>query len=374
MFSVAFVGTGAKTPPPGTKGFAMAYRHASGYARLPQCQLVACADIVRENAQAFAEAFGIDGVYTDVSTMLDAANPDIVSIATPPGTHADIVTACARHPSVRAIHCEKPMALTWGDAKRMVAVCDAADVQLTFNHQYRFGEPFRRMKALLDAGEIGTLERIEFADRDLYDTGTHLFDLADYMTDGTPVEWVLAQVEYSVENRWFGTHNENQGLAQWKYDSGVYGLAATGWGADMIGCFLRLVGSEGVIEIRHSTPALFVKTMGDWRAVDTGGEGVYGPPQSGRMGALLSRFGREERTTYVDRAIAHIVECLETDRESELSGKHALAATELIFACWESARRRGRVSLPLGVEDNPLESMVEAGDLRPATDSTHPET
>lgn len=38
----------------------------------------------------------------------------------------------------------------------------------------------------------------------------------------------------------------------------------------------------------------------------------------------------------------------------------------LIFATYQSARKRGRVSLPLGIEDNPLEAMIESGALDPA--------
>lgn len=65
-------------------------------------------------------------------------------------------------------------------------------------------------------------------------------------------------------------------------------------------------------------------------------------------------------------AIADIVPALKEGRESELCARNALNATELIFACWESARRRGRVDLPLMISDNPLEAMVESGELSPA--------
>jgi hypothetical protein len=40
-------------------------------------------------------------------------------------------------------------------------------------------------------------------------------------------------------------------------------------------------------------------------------------------------------------------------------------ATELIFAIYESVRRRGRVDLPLDAEDNPLEALVDAGEIVP---------
>ena len=48
-------------------------------------------------------------------------------------------------------------------------------------------------------------------------------------------------------------------------------------------------------------------------------------------------------------------------RQSELRVQNALNATEIIFAGYKSPRRRARVPLPLEIEDNPLESMVEAG-------------
>ena len=63
---------------------------------------------------------------------------------------------------------------------------------------------------------------------------------------------------------------------------------------------------------------------------------------------------------------ADVVRALEEGTDSELCAANALQATEIIFACWESARRRGRVELPLDIDDNPLEEMVASGALRPA--------
>jgi hypothetical protein len=51
---------------------------------------------------------------------------------------------------------------------------------------------------------------------------------------------------------------------------------------------------------------------------------------------------------------------LKTGREPELAGRRALQATELIFATYESSRKRGRVDLPLQIEDSPLLSMLQA--------------
>ena len=186
------------------------------------CRLIACADIVRPNAEKFAEKFDIalSSVYEDYQQMLREEEPDLVSVCVPPAIHADIVIGCAESDAVGAIHCEKPMATTWEDCERMVRVCEERDVRLTFNHQRRFGKPFTRAKELLDGGKIGSLIRIEIGGINLYDYGTHHFDLCGYYTDQASPKWVLAQIDYTEENVQFGAHNENQALAQWRYDDG----------------------------------------------------------------------------------------------------------------------------------------------------------
>jgi hypothetical protein len=59
--------------------------------------------------------------------------------------------------------------------------------------------------------------------------------------------------------------------------------------------------------------------------------------------------------------VLDLIDALKTGREPELAGRRALQATELIFATYESSRRRGRIDLPLTIEDSPFLSMVEEG-------------
>lgn len=60
---IAVVGTGANPNKRDRTGYAMAYRHARGYRRLDDCEIVSCADIVLENAERFAEEFDVPYVY-----------------------------------------------------------------------------------------------------------------------------------------------------------------------------------------------------------------------------------------------------------------------------------------------------------------------
>jgi len=131
--------------------------------------------------------------------MITTVEPDIVSVCTPP-THAEIIVDCARSGVVDAIHCEKPMDRTWADCERMVAVCEEEGVKLISNHQRRFGKPYRNAKELLDAGEIGDLERVEMAAPNIYDYGSHSIDLCNYFNDEGRAEWVISQLDYREED------------------------------------------------------------------------------------------------------------------------------------------------------------------------------
>lgn len=350
-FKVGVIGTGARRNAQGEPS-AMAYMHGNGYELLGDAvDIVACADVVPENSAAYAERYDVDRTYEDYREMLAEEELDIVSVCTWPHLHEEMVLAAARS-CVRAVHCEKPMADTWGGAKRMAAACAENGVQLTFNHMRRFGKPFRLAKKMLDEGQIGKLQRLQFGLYNLCDYGAHQFDMCGYFNDQSAPTWVFAQIDYRRERLVFGQHQENEALALWKYANGVYGQAITGEATEVINCHNRLVGSDGVIEVGprgEGLPVLRIWRNSEcsWEAVDCGGETCHGPD-------------------YHERAVAEVVRSLKDGTPSELRAENVLQAHELVFGCYESSRRRGRVDFPLEIEDNPLAAMVASGDLNPA--------
>ncbi|WP_226010377.1 Gfo/Idh/MocA family protein [Halomicrobium salinisoli] len=357
-YTVAVVGTGPDPENPTVESFAMGYRHAEAYRNHPDCELVACADVVPENAAAFAAEFGIDegDVFEDYEAMAEAVEPDLVSVTVPPDVHERVVVDLAETGVVDAVHCEKPMADTLAAAERMVETCEELDVQLTFNRQRRFGRPFTEAERLLEEGAIGDLRRVEIAWGDFFDTGAHTIDLAGMFNDEVPVEWVIAQLDYRDEDLRFGVHQENQMWAQWRYENGVYGVVSTGAGEDFLDCAMALRGTDGEIRIDvDDGPMLELRAGGDERAVDVDGETMH------RTGDEADRFG----SGFHDRAVADVVDALSSGEESQLSGRIGLQTARVVFGGYESVRRRGRVDLPAAVEGNPFLDLVDSGELSP---------
>ncbi len=338
-YRVGIIGTGRPWKSDGATGFGMSHWHAEGYKASPDAEIVALADINLDNARAFQAQHGGEHLYADYREMLANEALDIVSVCTWPHLHAEMVIAAAEA-GVKAVHSEKPMAPTFGEARRMVEVCKAHGVQLTFNHQRRFGPQFRAARDLLRSGAIGQLQRLEGVCPNLCDWGTHWFDMLFFYNDETPVDWLIGQIDIRDGKTFFALPHEGQGLSYFQYHNGVFGLMITGYGAEgMYGN--KLIGSEGTIEVKTSREdPLRIWAKGDSAprsiAVDTG------------------RIDLE----WVKDGVVELVESLKVGREPELSGRRALQATELIFATYESSRRRGRVDLPLTIEDSPLQMML----------------
>lgn len=225
----------------------------------------------------------------------------------------------------------------------MAAVCAERGVQLTFDHQRRFLRSFQTARQLIRDGVIGDLRRLEGACSNMFDWGTHWIDMFGYFNDETPGEWVIAQVDARRPVVIYGVPMETQGITQIRYRNGVTGLLFTGASEEAVGCQIRAVGGEGMIELHGKEPYVRVRGRGDAElrgvAVD---EGLHG-------------------NTAIDRGIADLIESLETNRTPLLAAENALKATELIFATYESARSRGRVDLPIAVEDHPFAAMIAAG-------------
>ncbi len=134
----------------------------SGFARRTQipgfracegAQVTAIASARRERAEAVAREFAIPFVGDDWREVVDHADVDLVSIVTPPATHLEMTLyALSRG---KAVLCEKPMAMNAAETAEMCRAANAAGVFAAIDHELRFLDGRRRMREMLQAGEVG---------------------------------------------------------------------------------------------------------------------------------------------------------------------------------------------------------------------------
>ncbi len=135
--------------------------HARLMADLPEVELVAVCDIIRERADSVAARYGAAAFY-DYEAMLDAVAVDGVLIATPHYDHLPM----AREAFRRRLHVlvEKPITVHARTARQMVAAYEEAKAEkpdLVFAAMFmqRTYGYWQKIKDLIDSGELGRLVR-----------------------------------------------------------------------------------------------------------------------------------------------------------------------------------------------------------------------
>ena len=108
----------------------------------------------RENARKMADTWDIPGVYTDYAEMIEDAELDAVVISTPNDSHYPIAMA-AMEAGLHVL-CEKPIALTYTQAREMAEVAEARRLKTLVPFTYRFMPTARYLKELIDEGYLGT--------------------------------------------------------------------------------------------------------------------------------------------------------------------------------------------------------------------------
>ena len=93
-------------------------------------------------------------VAPGLEDILESSDIDMVILATPNQTHADLVEQAAA--AGKHVMCEKPMALNLDECQRMIDACARGQVKLAIGHTLRFWGPFLKARELVQEGVIGT--------------------------------------------------------------------------------------------------------------------------------------------------------------------------------------------------------------------------
>lgn len=340
MYRVGVIGVGRGGQGIGTHS--IGYAHAYAYQHHDRSRIVAAADISSDNLNRFGQEFSVDSTYQDYRQMLFDAKLDIVSISAYVGTRREMVLA-AIDAGIRAIWCEKPLALSMDDGRWMVDLCRQRGVRLVVNHWRRYLPGFRDAKRMMTERRIGA--PIEFFATipawDLMGMGTHWFDLFRFFAGDQPVSWVMGQVRCTGDRKFSGQLMEEHGVAVVGFADGTRGVLDCGWGSNLGNVVLRLIGTDGLIDLADD---------GTLRVVDDAGLHVM-PAQHAR--------GKPAFHPMV-RVLQELIQWTEGGAAPEVSGPNALLSAELYLAAYESSLRGDRVDIPLTAQSRfPLDAIVE---------------
>ncbi|MBU6535988.1 Gfo/Idh/MocA family protein [Streptomyces mayonensis] len=137
----------------------MAARFTADLVDLPDAEVVAVASRTEASAKAFAERFGIARAYGAWETLARDEDVDVVYVATPHSAHRTAAGLCLE--AGRNVLCEKPFTLNVREAEELVALARRQGSFL-MEAMWMYCNPMvRRLKSLVDDGEIGELRSVQ---------------------------------------------------------------------------------------------------------------------------------------------------------------------------------------------------------------------
>jgi 1,5-anhydro-D-fructose reductase (1,5-anhydro-D-mannitol-forming) len=314
----------------GTGGFAGSATAPAIRALGSAGSLVAVVSRDRGRADAFAAQHGARRAYTDYADLLRDSEVDIVYICTPNAHHAEQALAAAR--AGKHVLCEKPLATSVADARRVVEAFEAAGLKLGTHFQTRHHTAFVEMKRLLEGRAIGNVILIQIevssganqlrswrADPALAGLGSinniavHPFDLLRYLL-GSEVREVTAMTDVGRS-----TELERMVLALLRFHNGAMAYVNANQRVPNFQPDIDVYGTEGrIVGVDCTRPF----REGELRVLTPSGEQVTHHSSKDAVVRSVAAF---------NDAVAH-------DREPNASGVDGLRSVQLTDAVIRSAR------------------------------------
>ncbi len=261
-----------------------------------------------DSAKEAAARLGIPRWYGSYQDLLDDPEIEAVYIPLPNHLHAEWTLAAAA--AGKHVLCEKPLAMTSADARRMIDACQDAGVKLMEAFMYRLHPMWVEVRRLVDDGVIGELVAIqsffsyhnvdpadirnipEFGGGALYDVGCYPVNVARMLFDSEPTG-VKASIRRDPD---FGTDVVTSAVLDFDGRHATF-TCSTQMESDQR---VAIQGTEGrlVVEIPFNIPpdrsARIVRYSGGMPPADPGIE-VYEIPAADQYGIQVDAFSRSVR-------------------------------------------------------------------------------
>ncbi len=316
--------------------------YAQTIAEMDGARLVAVATTDLASEGDVVAEYDVPNIFEDASEAFELDNVDAVVIATPTSTHCELVIDAAA--AGKAIFCEKPLALSRADSRRIIEAVEAAGVPLQVGFMRRYDPPYIEAKAAIEAGMIGHpitfkgigrdpfCPRPEFADPAhsgglIVDMGIHDMDLARWLMNAE-VERVTAEGTTMACPDLKAVGDFDNAVVNLRFENGAIGNVEVSRNA-FYGYDIRteVLGSEAAVRVGGDEIGPRILLMPDGESAR---DGTY----------LIRRFGTAYRAQ-----LREFVTCIRDGVPPRCTGEDALAAFEISLAATFAAQTGEPVTL-----------------------------
>lgn len=204
---------------------------ARNFAQHRGTRLHGVADLRLERAQATASEYGAEYATEDPERILHDPAIDLVVVATPAWTHYELTKAALEEDKHALVM--KPLTTDVGEAEELCRIADARGVVLAVDHTFIFTGAVQKMKALIDAGELGELYYFDSVRINLglfqsdvnvlWDLAPHDVSIMDYLMGSAPDDVAAVAMSHG------GSPTENIAYLTTRYDDAILAHVHVNW-------------------------------------------------------------------------------------------------------------------------------------------------
>jgi predicted dehydrogenase len=290
--------------------------------------------------------------HLQVTDALDEvlARPEVtaVVVATPAATHATLARRALE--AGKNVLVEKPLALSTADAVGLAELADERGLALMVGHTFEFVPAVRKMREILQAGEIGdalylhsqrlNLGRIQSDVNAFWSIGPHDVSIANYLLDSFP-EWVSAQGA-----RYLNAEVEDVVFVTLGYPGGTMANLHVSWLDPLKTRRVTVVGSRRMLVYDDLDGEARLKIFD--KGADRLESNAYGAWQYRlRDGAM--EVPRLDMSEPLATELSHFLECVRTGKRPEADGWNGVRVVAVLEAVDQSLAAAGAripVSMP----------------------------
>lgn len=323
-----------------------------------ELNIVAVCDILPEKMESLLAKYDLQNDksitrYADYKEMIEAEKPELVSIATESGIHAEIALYCIKN-KINVI-IEKPMAMSMEDADKIIEAAKVNNVKVSACHQNRFNVAIQELRKAIEAGRFGKLSHGSIhvrwnRDHGYYDQASwrgtwaqdggalmnqciHGIDLLRWMM-GDEIEEVYGATRQQFHGY---LEAEDVGMAVVKFKNGAIGTieGTTNVYPKNLEETLYVFGENGTVKIGGtSTNNIDVWDFADETADDL--------KKKDLKEATSNVYGNGHTSLFAD-----VIDAIENDRQPYVDAVAGRNALEVVLSIYKSQKEGKPVKLPL---------------------------
>ena len=314
--------------------------------KIKKLSLISVCDIKLEKAKRVGIRFNIP-YFNNMHEMINNTKPDIISVLTESGNHADNIIELSKYGKILIV--EKPMALTIGDAEKMIFECKKNNCELFVVKQNRFNNAVSRLKKMIEKDLLGRLflstVRVRWKrDQIYYDQddwrGTWRLDGGVITNQASHhidlLEWMMGEVKSVFAksiNALAKSEAEDTAVVVLNFKNGGLGIieATTATRPKNLEGSLSVLGEKGTVVIG----GFAVNKVISWDI-----EGIESIDQNSLNENPKNVYGFGHQKFY-----NYVLEVLEGKKDNMLDGNNGKKVVEIINCIYESIETNSEVKI-----------------------------